>query len=273
LRFVLDKANNRSMKSTPQTTQDKQTRTQIWDAAAYAANGRFVADMAGEVFSILYAKAGEHILDLGCGDGALTERIAATGADVTGCDADASMLAAARERGLKTLQADMRSLPFSAEFDAVFSNAALHWVTDQTSVLQGVRAALKPGGRFVAEMGGLGNIAAIRAALSAVLEGYGIDAEHEAASFYPSQETYGDLLKTHGFHIESMALVPRPTPLKSGIEQWLRTFRSGVLSRLNETDQDEVVRKTSALLQPILCDSNGNWWADYVRLRFRAVRD
>ena len=256
------------MSSTPQTPQPAQT----WDAAKYAANGRFVADLAGEVLSLLNPQPGEAILDLGCGDGALTEQIVSTGAIVTGCDVDASMLAAARVRGLHTVQADMRALPFRDEFDAVFSNAALHWVTDQPSVLRGIHRALKPGGRFVAEMGGLGNIAAIRTALSAVLQRYGIDAEHEAASFYPSKLAYRALLEGTGFHVVSLDLIPRPTPLKSGMEQWLRTFRSGVLGKLPEADRNDAVAATVALLEPVLRDTEGNWWGDYVRLRFHASR-
>ncbi len=259
------------MASTPQTTDTTQT-VQTWNAAEYAANGRFVADLAGDVFAMLAPQAGEHILDLGCGDGALTAQIAASGADVTGCDADPSMLAATAARGFKTVRADMRALPFHGEFDAVFSNAALHWVTDQDAVITGIHKALRPGGRFVAEMGGLGNIAAIRAALQSVLLEYGIDAEHDAASFYPSPQVYRTLLEKHGFRVETMSLVPRPTLLKGGMDQWLRTFRKGVLARLLEADRDTTVERMVTLLQPILRDSDGTWWGDYVRLRFHAVR-
>ncbi len=256
------------MESTSQT----HNRTQTWDAAQYAANGRFVADLAGVIFGWLDGKPGERVLDLGCGDGALTEKIAALGCDVTGCDADTSMLSAAAARGLKTVQSDMRELPFQNEFDAVFSNAALHWVVEQDRVLERVHKSLKPGGRFVAEMGGLGNIAAIRVALRTALEPFGIDSEMEAASFYPSAETYRELLEEHGFRVERMELVPRPTLLQVGMDGWLRTFRKGVLARLSEADRDAVVSRAVGLLEPVLQDADGTWWGDYVRLRFRAVR-
>ena len=257
------------MESTPQSQPPAQT----WDASQYAANGRFVADLAGDVFGMLAAKPGEHILDLGCGDGALTEKIAANGALVTGCDADASMLAAASARGLATVQADMRSLPFDGEFDAVFSNAAIHWVREQAAVAAGVHRALKPGGRFVAEMGGLGNIAAIRVALASVMNTFSMNAEMDAASHYPSQDEMRTILEGAGFTVVSMALVPRPTLLKAGMEEWLRTFRSGLLKKLNPDDRERAVAHTVELLKPVLCDSEGAWWGDYVRLRFVAARD
>ena len=144
-------------------------RGQTWDTAAYAATGRFVADLAGGVVELLAPQAGETILDLGCGDGALTEKIAATGAVMTGADGSEAMVTAARVRGLNVHEVRATEMQFDGEFDAVFSNAALHWMPDAEAVLAAVHRALKPGGRFVAEMGGQGNIAAIRVALQAVL--------------------------------------------------------------------------------------------------------
>jgi SAM-dependent methyltransferase len=163
-------------------------------------------------------------------------------------------------------------LRYHAEFDAVFSNAALHWMPNAEAVLAGVWRALKPGGRFVAEMGGLGNIAAIRVALQAVLARYDVDAEAVAASFYPSPGQYGRLLDEAGFGVRSIELIPRPTPLPAGMEAWLNTFRNGVLDLLKPEDRSRAVAETVALLRPVLCDANGNWTADYVRLRFAAVR-
>jgi trans-aconitate methyltransferase len=248
------------------------TSTQSWDTIAYAANGRFVADLAGGVVKLLDPKPGESIVDLGCGDGALTERLAATGAVITCVDASPAMIAAARARGLNVLESSADNLPFESEFDAAFSNAALHWMPNAEAVIAGVHRALKPGGRFVAEMGGIGNIAAIRTALQAVLAPYGLDAEALAASFYPSPAQYRRLLEAVGFTVRTMKLIPRPTPLPAGMEAWLNTFRNGVLDQLAPADRAKAVADTVALLRPVLCDANGDWTADYVRLRFSAVR-
>lgn len=247
-------------------------RGQTWDAAKYAATGRFVADLAGGVMELLAPQAGEAILDLGCGDGALTEKIAASGAIVTGVDASPGMVAAARARGLAVHEASADAMGYEGEFDAVFSNAALHWMPNAEAVIAGVWRALKPGGRFVAEMGGHGNIAAIRVALMAVLGRHGYGDREDSVNYYPTAAGYERRLVRHGFHVDQIALFPRPTPLtKSGIEGWLRTFRRGVIEALPEQLRDIVVEETTELLAPALRDQDGNWTADYMRLRFIAI--
>ena len=248
---------------------------QTWNTEAYATNGRFVADLASGVVDLLAPQAGEAILDLGCGDGALTEKLAATGAIVTGADSSPSMVAAARQRNLNIDHHNAANLPYENQFDAVFSNAALHWLpaTKQPLALAGVYRALKPGGRFVAEMGGQGNIAAIRTALQTTLAPFHIDAEATAESFYPSPAVYRRLLEAAGFTVQSIDLIPRPTPLPNGMDSWLNTFRNGVLDQLAPADRATVINQTIALLEPVLRDADGNWTADYVRLRFRATKN
>jgi trans-aconitate methyltransferase len=247
--------------------------TQTWDPRAYSQNGAFVHELAGGVLEWLAAKPHERILDLGCGDGQLTERLVAVCASVQGVDASPQMVAAARSRGIAADEAEAEELPYpDASFDAVFSNAALHWVRGQDAMMAQVHRVLKPGGRFVAEMGGHGNIAAIRVALMAVLARHGHADREDGVNYYPTAESYARRLEQHGFQVQRIALIPRPTPLaESGMEGWLRTFRRGVLDGLPEPLRDRVVEETTALLAPALRDEEGYWLADYVRLRFVAT--
>ena len=254
---------------------------QTWNSNAYAANGRFVATLASEVVALLDPQSGERILDAGCGDGALTQQLAGSGAILRGVDASPAMIAAARARGLEVDESSITMLAYDSEFDAVFSNAALHWISldQQSTALAAIHRALHPGGRFVAEMGGQGNIAAIRTALSAVLAPHGVDPEVLAASCYPSAEHFRQLLEDAGFSVETIAIHPRPTPLPGGpdgMALWLNTFRNGVLNGLAPASRAEALAATVALLRPILYDSRqhdeGTWTADYVRLRFKATK-
>jgi trans-aconitate methyltransferase len=245
---------------------------QTWNATEYALNGRFVADLAGGVMDLLDPRPGELILDLGCGDGALTAKIAAAGAVVKGIDSSESMVTAARALGIDAQVASADTLDFDHEFDAVFSNAALHWMRNQDTVLAGVHRALKPGGRFVAEMGGHGNIAAIQVALLAVFAKHGIDAAQTEQNYFPTPASYESRLRHHGFDVHYIELIPRPTPLpESGMRGWLETFRRGLFEQLPEAEREAALTETVRLLKPVLCDELGKWMADYVRLRFLAV--
>ncbi len=246
--------------------------TQNWNAEQYGIVGAFVHKLAGGVVEWLAPQSGEQILDLGCGDGQLTTRLAATGAVVTGVDASPSMIAAAKTRGINAITGNAEALPFpDATFDAVFSNAALHWVRNHDAMMTEVHRVLRPGGRFVAEMGGHGNVAAILVALMAVLSRHGYADAESGINYYPTPQSYRSRLERHGFTVERIELIPRPTPLgEGGMAAWLRTFRSGVLSTLPQALQETVVEETCALLAPVLRDEDGNWTTDYVRLRFIA---
>jgi len=245
---------------------------QTWDSSLYATNGRFVALLAEPLVEALQPQRGERILDLGCGDGFLTRRIAESGAAMVGVDSSPQMVAAAKERGVDARHLSGDALPFDGEFDAVFSNAALHWMSDHDAVLQGVHRALKSGGRFVAECGGQGNIAAIRVALLAVLTARGIPPERIENNKFFSPVEYRARLERHGFLVEEITLTPRPTPLSTGMAAWLETFRRSVLELLPAEERPAAIEQIVTLLKPVLCDQQGNWIADYVRLRFLARR-
>lgn len=244
------------------------TVKQDWDPAAYAENAAFVPALGNAVLALLAPQPAERILDLGCGDGALTERLVDAGANVHGIDADRAMVAAAEARGLRVFQGDAQALAYDGEFDAVFSNAALHWMPDHPAVFSGVHRALKPGGRFVAECGGHGNIAAMRTALRAVLQKH--DISYRETQTYKSPAAAEGQLQAAGFQVEICELIPRPTPLATGMAAWFQTFRHGFLPA---EGREEIISELVELLRPALCDEQGNWTADYVRLRFKAVKD
>jgi len=243
-----------------------------WNADRYRENARFVSDLGAGALEWLKPLKGERILDLGCGDGALTERLISTGAKVLGVDASPDMIANAVARGINADVVDGHALNFNSEFDAVFSNAALHWMTNPDAVIVGVARALKPGGRFVAEFGGHGNIAAIRTALSAVIRRHvGIDDAPSSIWYFPSASEHQARLEKAGFSVRRITLFPRPTPIPSDMAGWLETLASPVLATVPEAQRAVIRDETVELLRPVLCDQTGNWTADYARLRFEAT--
>jgi SAM-dependent methyltransferase len=243
---------------------------QRWSARRYAETAHFVPALGTPLLELLAPRPGERILDLGCGDGILTEKIAAAGAAVVAVDTAPDMVEAACARGLDARLLAGQDLAFTAEFDAVFSNAALHWMRPIEAVLSGVRRALKPGGRFVAEMGGHGNIASVRVALGAVLKRRGLDAQRLSPWYFPSAGALREKLEAAGFAVEEIALIPRPTLLEAGLEAWLDTFVGDFLGALSEAQRPAARREIAELCRPVLMDETGAWIADYVRLRFKA---
>jgi SAM-dependent methyltransferase len=222
------------------------------------------------VVELLAPVAGERILDLGCGDGALTAELAARGCVVVGVDASAAQVEGARRRGLDARVCDGARLDFDAKFDAVFSNAALHWMTDPDAVIAGVRRALRPGGRFVGELGGRGCVARIVSALRAGLARQGVDPDPIQPWYFPGDDEYRARLEAGGFRVRSLALFPRPTPLPGDIGAWLETFGEVFLAA--SPDPAALLDMVRAELRPALCNADGRWTADYVRLRFAADR-
>lgn len=244
-----------------------------WDPSLYAAHASFVPALGAAVLDLLAPRAGERILDLGCGDGVLTQKLIAAGCTVVGVDADHAMVAAAQAKGIDARLGDARALDFDAEFDAVFTNAALHWVGQPDVVTAGVIKALKPGGRYVGEFGGHANIAAIRTALIAVLARYGFPPAGSKTSYYPTAEAFRAVLERSGFVVANCAIIPRPTPLpESGMAGWLETFRGGFIDAAGVPDdlKNQIIAETVALVAPALQTADGKWIADYVRIRFSA---
>jgi trans-aconitate methyltransferase len=245
---------------------------QTWDPAQYARNARFVADFGLPVVALLDPQPGERILDLGCGDGALTEKLAALGCQVVGVDSSAAQVAAAQARGLDARVVDAHHLPFDAEFDAVFSNAALHWMPQPEAVLVGVWRALEPGGRFVGEMGGAGNIALVQEALQTALSRRGVDLQQTSPWYFPDEAEYRGRLEQAGFVVTSIERFPRPTPLPGDVGDWLETFGGSFLGLFPDDQRAQVIDELRELLRPRLLNGDSVWVLDYVRLRFAATK-
>jgi trans-aconitate methyltransferase len=241
-----------------------------WNAQDYAANAAFVPAMGAPVLELLAPRKGERILDIGCGDGVLTQNLAEAGADVTGVDGSAEMIAAARARGLDARVMDGQALTFDAEFDAAFSNAALHWMLDAAAVARGVFAALKPGGRFVGEMGGAGNVAAIWQAMDAELAARGLVLPQAHVHWYPGIKDFTAVYAAAGFADVYARLIDRPTPLPTGVFGWVLTFFVGLMTDLglSGADQSAIADAVEQRLAPTLRQPDGEWVAPYVRLRF-----
>jgi SAM-dependent methyltransferase len=249
-----------------------QTHSQTWDPERYARNARFVADLGAPVVELLAPQAGERILDLGCGDGVLTAKLAAMGCDVVGVDTSRPQIEAARKLGVDARVMDGENLAFDNEFDAVFSNAALHWMRHPDKVIGGVYRALRPKGRFVAEFGGHGCVATIKKALVEALNRRNINGEAAIPWFFPTVEDYSQRLAQGGFATNYIALIPRPTALPGNVTAWLETFAESFTNSLPPADRPAYLAEVQESLRPHLCDAQGHWTADYVRLRFSAKK-
>lgn len=236
--------------------------TSKWDAADYARVGGFVADLGGAALDLLDPQPGERILDVGCGEGSLTKKLIERGASVLGIDNSPEMIAAARGSGIDALLMDVSDMPFASEFDAAFSNAALHWVLQKEQAARAIFRALKPGGRFAGEMGGEGNLAAVREALDNELVIRGYVPPVEAGNWYASPEELAAVYEGAGFVGIDARLIERPTVLEHGAGPWVTTFRRGWLDRAGVPEDER------GEIGAAVADRLGSNVADYVRLRF-----
>lgn len=250
--------------------QEKQpgaNREQTWNPAEYQRHAGYVAELGAGVLEWLAPRPGERILDLGCGDGVLTEKLQRLGCIVIGVDSSPAQIEATRLRGLSASVQSGETLAFDAEFDAVFSNAALHWMRRPDAVIDGVRRALRPQGRFVAELGGHGCVAKIRRALGAALARRGIDPESRDPWYFPKAEDYARKLEQGGFKVRSLTLFERPTPLPTDVDGWLETFAQNFTAVVAPEERASFIAEVRSELEPQLRDPEGRWIADYVRLR------
>lgn len=247
--------------------------TNDWNADRYVKNAAFVSNYGSAVAELLGDISGRSVLDLGCGDGRLTKELVDKGAIVVGIDASSNMIESALEKGLDARVIDALEMPFEEEFDAVFTNATLHWIPNHPLLAQRVMRALKPNGQFVGEFGGHGNVAAINTAIRGILAQNGIDWRGKKPVLYPSVHQFKAVLEEAGFRVEYMELIPRPTPLPTGIRGWLETFGDSFFTDVSHSTKASLVDQIEELLAPALRDEFGNWTADYVRLRFRSFKN
>jgi SAM-dependent methyltransferase len=236
--------------------------TSKWNAADYARVGGFVAQLGGAALELLDPKPGERILDVGCGNGTLTRRIAECGATVLGIDNSPEMVAAARANGVDALLLVAEDMQFFAEFDAAFSNATLHWVLEKEQVARAIFRALRPGSRFAGELGGEGNLKKLREALDEELVIRGYVPPVEASNWYASPDEFAAVYESAGFREIDARLIERPTEIDHGIAEWVTTFRRGWLDRASVPEQER------SEIGAAVADRVGSNIADYVRLRF-----
>ena len=245
-----------------------------WNADLYSEKHAFVFELGTGVLELLAPRAGQRVLDLGCGTGELTAQIAASGAQVIGFDASPSMLERARA-GFPDLDFRLgraEKFDFGRDFDAVFSNATLHWVPDHFAVARNVRRALKAGGRFVGEFGGQGNVAQLEAALTRAAHQLGLP-PFVSPNFFPGLYEFAESLEAGGLQPVLLQLFKRPTLLQGedGARNWYRQFRAAYLDSLAPDEKTAVIKRAERLAKKHL-KTNEGWFADYVRLRFVALK-
>jgi len=242
-----------------------------WNANEYNKNADFVSKLAFPVIELLNPQKNEKILDLGCGEGSLAQEIQKYKTKVIGVDLSADMVAKAKDKGIESYIMSATHLNFEEEFDAVFSNAMLHWVKDAPLAITEVNKVLKKEGRFVAEFGGYGNILALRKAMSVVFKRHKEYGEFTDPWFFPTKEIYQELLEKNGFNVQQIELIKRPTPV-ADIKEWLNIFANGIMKNVPKNSKKSFKNEVEELLKPELYTQENGWVVDYVRVRFSAIK-
>lgn len=248
-----------------------------WQPDSYDQKLKYVSEYGKDVVSLLNPQPGETILDLGCGTGDLSYEIHKYGATVTGMDSSPEMINTAKKKypQLQFNTGDGENFSFSTPFDAVFSNAAFHWMTQAPQVIHCIHQSLQQGGRFVAEFGGKGNVQTIIAAINDVLlEGYGIDTKERNPWYFPSIGEYSQLLENKGFHVMAAHHFERPTELQDGEQgliAWLDQFSGNYFLGFNEAEKQSIYSRIITKVKPFLFHQE-TFYADYKRLRIVAVK-
>ncbi|NLV82875.1 MAG: class I SAM-dependent methyltransferase [Synergistaceae bacterium] len=245
---------------------------QNWASDDYKTIGDYQYELGGPVIELLAPKSGEKILDLGCGDGKLTKEVVDLGCDVIGIDANPEMVESAKALGIDARVKDAEHLHMDERFDAVMSNASLHWMADHYGVVRGIWHVLKPGGRFSAECGGEGCIRIIREGLKLALIKRGLDYKARNPWKYPELGTFSDILENQGFKINYIARINRPTPLPKGLKSWLEVFAKSHTKGFSEEDKRSFYKDVEKYCRPLLYTEEKGWFADHVRLRILAEK-
>jgi trans-aconitate methyltransferase len=243
--------------------------TDSWNAELYDEKHSFVWKLGSPVIELLAPQPSERILDLGCGLGQLTAQIAQSGAEVFGLDNSPAMIEEARRSypHLPFREADAHDFDVAEPFDAVFSNAVLHWITEPNRVIECIARALKPKGRVVVEFGGKGNVRFLASAIETACRlTLGETVAHPW--YFPSIAEFATLLEHHGLEVNQAALIDRPTPLEGedGLRNWVSMFGDHWLSRVPKEQHDDFFEWTEHIARPALY-RDVVWYADYRRLR------